>query len=320
MATSFRLITQLVAFGDSGASNPSLRHLDWRRDISGLQVTNPRREAYDIPAGQERVIWDGTRALTVDGTTEFEVELVAGKADRYRFRHTGGTAPGFRTDRALDLAGDSVTATVNANDTLTLVTDGSFAAVQAGDTLWLPSTDEIDTSPFSSTNRGFWVVLSANATTVVLERPGDFEGVSEADIAVTDADQVQAFSASGVQVGETLEVLAGFVSATQRSYTIEDVTPSYLEVQSQPPIPNETGITPGADNFLVFTSVASFVYIEADQECAVKVNGDTGTKQRLSPWLAGDKVGQYMKTGPVWSLSVLNRSPLTAHVDIISVE
>lgn len=323
MSAFLRLVTQIVAFGDhSVSSNPKLKFVDWNRDIPEIPVGAVNSETHVIAPGQEKVIFDGTRALLVDGTTAFDVQLVAGTTDRYRFRHTGGTAPGFRTDRGLNVNGATITCTVLSNGTMSLsITGGSFSSVQAGDVLWLPSTDEGVTSPFNILNRGFWQVLSSSATGITLVRDGDFVGVTET-VAVTASNQVQAFSSSGVQVGDRLEVAGGFAAATQKNYSIVGVTQKWVEVVSTPPLPLEVGVVPTSTGLLVYTAAKSFVHIEVDQESVVRVNGDSGDKQRVSPWLAGDaaKPGVYSKTGPCWSLKVFNRSPKALRATIISAE
>lgn len=324
---NLRVIKQLVAFGDSlSTNNPRLRYVDWNRDISDLEVQNPRSESHILAPGQEKLLFDGTRTLAVDGTTELSVALVPGEADRYRFRFTGGTNPVFRTNRGLELSGASVSVVLNANSTATMTVagDGGFESIVAGDTLWVPGTEESISSPFHAANQGFWLVMAATATSLTLTRPSntDFEAYTQSAVSVTADNQIVAYSSAGVQVGDRLEVGGGFVATTWRTYSIVGVTPSYIEVVSTAIIPSETDILPSAAGFKVFTSLKSFVYIEADQDCVVRVNGDTSNCQRLAPWLAGDsaKPASYERTGPTWALTVVNRSTVAMSLTIVSVE
>lgn len=325
MTAFLRIIKQLVAFGDAtSTSNPRLRYVDWSRDLSDLRVSRPRSEQHTLAPSEEKTLFDGGRSLLLDGTTAFQVKLLSGTSDTYQVRWTGGTNPGFRTDRALNLSGATVVVTVFSNSTATMaVTSGSFASVQVGDTLWVPGTEEGVTSPFNAANQGFWKVLAASATTLVLTREADvdFEAYGES-VSVTSAGQMVAFSATGVQAGDKLDVSAGFAASTQRTFPIVRVTPKYLEVTSTAIVPEETGITPGAAGFLVYTAAKAFVYVEADQDCVIRVNGDTSSIQRVSPWIAGDssKVGSYERTGPTWSMKVLNRSSVPLNVTVISSE
>lgn len=230
MGAILRIVKQIVAFGDGSPTNhPKLRYVDWNRDISDIPVQNPRSEGHTIAPGAEKVIFDGTRTTFIDGTTAFSVALVPGTSDRYRFRWTGGTNPGFRTDRALDLTGATVSVIINQNQTVNLnITAGTptFAGVVAGDTLWIPTIDDGVTSPFSPANHGFWTVIAATSASLTLQRPTDcdFEALTETGVVVTAANQVQSFSAAGVQVGDSLDVSLGFAPATLRNFRIVGVT------------------------------------------------------------------------------------------------
>jgi len=323
----FRIIKQF--FGSSDApdnySSPQRRNVDWRRDIADIPIFESRVETITVAPGQEKTLFDGTRSLLLDGTTVLSVDLVAGTSANYRFRWTGGTNPGFRTDRALTLSGATLDLTLNANSTATLsVASGSFAGVLPGDILWIPGTEESITSPFHVANQGFWSVLAATSSQLVITRDAseDFEGLSEAGVVCSANNQIQAFSADGVQKGDSIEIAGGFSTATRRTYSVSAVTHRYLEVVSGSPVPSESGIQPGAAGFLVYTEAKTFVYLESDQDCVVRANGDTSSTQRVAPWMAGSSnfVGSYERTGPTWSLKVLNRSTRTANISVISAE
>lgn len=322
-----RIVKQFFGFSDVPAaySTPQQRNVDWRRDIHDVPVRATKTETLTLAPGQEKTLFDGARALLLDGTTEFSVSLVPGESTLYRFRWTGGTNPAFRTDRNLTLNGASLTMTLNANSTATLaVSAGTFSGVVPGDVLWIPDAQEGVTSPFHVANQGFWSVLAASNSQLVLTRGAneDFEGLSELSVAVTANDQVQAFSSDGVQPGDSIDVSAVFSPASRRVYNVVDVTSKYLEVFSGAIVPEETDVVPGTSGFLVYTQAKTFVYIESDQDCVVRVNGDSGNTQRVAPWVAGDPslIGSYERTGPTWSLKVLNRSTRTANVSVISAE
>jgi hypothetical protein len=326
MNAILRLLTTIVAYGDTMVNNnPKLKFVDWNRDNVDLRVKSPQSVSYVVPANTTKLVFDGTRTLTVDGTTALSVSLVTGTADRYRFRHTAGTAPGFRTARALDLTGNTYSVVVNANGTATFTrTAGtaSLAAIQVGDIVWIPEAAEAPSQPFDAANQGFWIAMAVTATTLTLTRDGDFEAANETSVAVSTALQVQAFAAAGVQVGDKLEVVSGFVTSTQRTFTIEEVTPAYLEVSASQAIAAESGIFPGASGFLVYTSAKRLVHVEADQEAGVRINGDVGNFCRLSPFTAGDlkQAASFQIIGPVWSLNVVNRSSKPMNVIVISAE
>jgi len=149
----------------------------------------------------------------------------------------------------------------------------------------------------------------------------DFTAVSET-VALTTNSQFQAFSSSGVQVGDKVDISAAFALATRKTFDVVAVTSNFFEVISTTPLPLETGITPGASGMIFYTDSKSFLYIEADQEAAVRLNGSTDSSQRLSPIEAGnpDRPGMFLKRGPAWSLTIVNRASVTLNVVVVHAE
>jgi len=322
MTSKLRLVQTILSWDDEGdTNNPMLRHFDWKRDVAGIDAVNPSSHKYTIASGSSLDVFDGTRTISIDGTTDLSVYLVDNEVDVYRFQWDSGTNPVFRTDRAIDLDGETVTVTSNANGVAVFSTTGTFAGVVAGDTLWIPDNDEISSSsPFHEGNRGFWKVLAASVAELTVTREGDYEAAADTDVAITDPEQVQAFSSAGVQVGDKLVVSAGFVSDTHRTYTVRAVSSKYLEVQSSLPIAEESAISPGAVGFQLYTSAKKYLRVEVDQEASVSIN--SGNEVVISPWEAGDRLkpGWYEQCGNAFSLSVSNRSSQPLNVVVIGVE
>ena len=318
------------AYSDTpNSSNPLRRYVDWKRPLAGLTVGNPHSEEYTLAAGETRTIFSGVRSTAIDGTSAFSVALSPLDPTRYRFAFTGGTNPVLRTDRALTLSGIAVSIVVNANASVNMTLPGgsasTFAAVQAGDIVYLPGTSTGDAaSAFNALNTGYWQVLSVvTSLNLALARlSGEvFEATAET-VTPADSTSVQAYSAAGVQVGDSVEVSAGFASVTLQSFDVVAVTSTWFEVTSTLPLPAETGIVPTAAGLSFYRYTKSLVYIETDQEVVIRTNADTGSTQRLAPFEAGnpDKVGAYMKTGPTWSLDILNRSTREARVLLVLAE
>lgn len=326
MNSTLKLTAQVLAFVDegTGVSNPQQTHVNWAHRPGNIDVSNAAQVPVTIPAGQSVTVFDGTRTLTVDGTTEFDIALVDGEWDLYRLSHVAGTSPGFRTDRGLDLTGDQVSVVVNANGTATFVSAANpWGAVQVGDTVWIPGTDELPAQPFHIGNQGFWVVIAAAAGQLVMTRGDEnFMAANESNITVVSADDFQAFTSSGVQIGDKLELLAGFVPSSRRTFVVTAVTPDFIEFASTLAIPPEEGIIPTAAGISVYTAAKRFLWLELDQEATVRVNGDAGSTQRVTPWVAADQraMGVYARTGPTWKLIVVNLSTSTLHGLAISVE
>lgn len=307
-------------------NNPGLRDVDWKRSIQGVEVQNPKNEGATVPPGAEVTVFDGTRATSVAGDTAFDLSLSPLAADLYRITHSAGTNPVLRTARALALSGTALTLTSLGNGSMTVAAGAGtpFSAVQAGDEIMITGTLTGDAStPFSSLNQGRWTVLAVNGggASVTVARPAgqDFQGVSEI-VTPTDNAQVYAYSQAGVQIGDKLKISAAFASASQKTYRVEAVTSKYVEVRSSLPLPAESAKTPGAAGFQFFTAGKRFIQVEVNQDAQLRINGSLGAE--LSPWTPGDPAapGEYKHTGPVYSLSIINRSPQTLNAKIISAE
>lgn len=323
MNATLNVATKVLAFLDSQvSSNPRLRAVDWTRDLSGIAVEDPRSQALRLDAGTSQTIFDGTRTLTVDNTTAFSLTLsTLDAATRYRLARTAGTAPGFRTDRSLTPAGMTFTLVATANATLTVASSAPvFGAVVSGDQVFIPGLTTGDAAgPFNVQNAGFWTVLSApDSQHLTLVRPAgtDFEGVSEVVTVVANTD-FQACTAAGVQVGDVLDLLSGFSVAT--SFNIVAVTAGWVEFSSSVPLANETGVIPTASGIAIYSDLRNFLYLESSQEIAVRLNGDTGSTQRVQPLDASDptRPGVFMKWGPAFKLVVVNRSASAADILVI---
>jgi len=325
--SALTLILKALAYDDpTSTSNPTQTPVNWNRTLANVPVENAetRKQPVD-PLGTVTVL-DGSRSTLIDGTTAFSLAPSTIDANRYRITNTGGTAPGFRTDRALAVTGISLAVVVQTNLSVT-VTAGSgtpFGAVQVGDIVFIPGLSTGDSaSPFNSLNEGYWTTLSASTTVLTLARPaGDiFSGFSEAVTPASNA-QFQAFSATGVQVGDTVEIAAGFATTAQHSYEVLGVNPKWIEFESTAPLGAQTGVLPGATGLLFYTAAKRFLFLETDQEIVVRLNGDTGNTNRLTPLIPGDEkfVAPFLKLGPVWKLVVVNRSSALATVLVASAE
>lgn len=319
--------TKIVAFADPQVSSqPRLKFFDWYRDLSGITVRDPKSEGHILQAGESKTIFDGTRSTTIDGTTAFSVVLSPLDPSRYRFTHTGGTSPGLRTSRSLTPTGIALTFAVNANATVTLTAASSlFGSVVAGDLIFIPHTTTGDAANVISVlNAGYWQVLSKtdNQNLVLIRLAGaDFEAQNEV-ATPTSNSQVVAYGPTGVQIGDHVDINAGFNNATRQTYEIVAVTDTFFEVISTTPLPAEAGILPAAIGMIFYTDNKIFLYIEANQEIAVRTNGDTGNSQRIQPVEPNEpgKVGIYMRRGPTWSLVLVNRSSTAADVTVIHGE
>lgn len=314
----------LIIYDDIASSNnPLQRFVDWRKPLVNVTVSNPLNQRYTIAPGASQVLFDGTRTTLIDGTTNFAITLNPTSAVLYRITATSGQVPGFRTNRGLTLSGANITVAVNNNATATFTTStGTFGTTIVGDWMFIPSTLTGDSGPFNVLNGGFWVVIAKTNTVLTVVRPPgvSFEAVAET-VALTSNSQLVTFTSSGVQVGDTLEISAGFSSVTQKSYIVSSVTPTWVEFTSTVSLPLESGIVPNNAGLTFYSSAKRFVRIETDQEAVVRFNGDTSNYVRLSPRTVGDiKSGfAYLETwGTYWSMTIVNRS-VSSDINVILI-
>lgn len=311
------ITNRALAFSDVEAtSQPQLKEFDWTyTGAKALPCQDPKSHGGKIPAGGSQIVFDGSRATTLDGTTAFGVALSPLDAGtRYRFSWTGGTNPSLRTDRGLTLSGQTATVAVNADSTVNLTLGGgTFAGVIAGDTVLIPGVGTGDAANvFSEVNVGFWVVIAAiSATNLQLARPAgaSFSATGETVTLASNA-QLRAYSADGVQAGDSAQISAGFAPASRRTYVVDVVTSTYFEVVSTAAIATEAGVLPGAAGLVFYTDGKRFLRVEVDQEAIVRVNADTSDNNWISPFQPGDRrqMGEFEKTGPVYKLVVVNKS------------
>ena len=332
-ANLLNLVFKALCYNDLPAtSNPIRRAFDWGRSLQGVSVSNPKQNSFSIPANSSLQIFTGTRSTNIDATTRFTLTVSSLSSNRYRFTATSGTPPVFVTDRALTPNGHTMTwvSNNNATSTLTSSTSGDFTAAQVGDAIWVPGLTTGDAAgPFNAMNEGQWVVLSKDSTSTILQLARvaiggyvNYLGTSEA-VVVTSNSQVQAFSAAGVQVGDSVDISAGFSLPIIQSYVVAAVTPTWFEVITSSALPVSTIAAPGVGGIVFYNVAKRLVIVETDQEAAVQVNADTtSSNNRVSPIAPGDpdNCGFYWKFGPTWQLTVVNRSLVPMNTTVLTAE
>lgn len=322
------LISNIFAYADQQqSSNPLKKYVDWAVDHL-YPVANPKSDPYVVDPSASLSLFNGTRTLLTDGTSEFLLSLSTLAPTRYRLAWDGtGTNPVLRTDRNLALAAHAVTVTVNANMTTTWASNvGDWSAVLVGDTVFVPDTTTGDAaSVFNPLNTGYWTVIAkaGNGANVTLSRPvgTGFIGFSQVVTPGTSAFVV-AFAAAGVQVGDSLTLSAGFTAPVLGTYQIVAVNSKWVEFFSTVALPSGVAALPGAAGIQIYTRLKRFIRIEADQLCAIQLNGDTGQTQQIAPWVPADvnNMGAYEKSGPVWSATIVNLTSTPANILLISAE
>lgn len=318
----------LVCYDDSSPSNnPQMRFIDWRKSIQGVCVHNPLNHQYYIQPNSTESIFSGTRILTIDNTTQLSLMLNSRTPNLYRLKWTSGAAPGFRTSRNIIVLNTTLTFTVNNNSTVSVQSTeaDAFTNVQIGDTLFIPTAytgDQVLSSMINPLNGGRWVILTKtnNSLTVTRFAGQSFSGVNQT-VLINSVEWVKIYSSDGVQEEDTLEISAGFSPVTRKTFTIKNVTDTWVEFLSTEPLPLENNVIIGETGIVFYTASKRFVRVEVDQEALLSINN--GSSIRVVPRIFSDKdgVGWFELWGSCWSLSITNLSKSNRmRVTIISAE
>lgn len=275
----------LLIYEDPQTTAPKIRTPDITREYQQVSVNRPKSDEHFLAPGESAVIAATSRATAIDNTTELEISRPKAAEDVIRLAWTGvGTAPAFRTKRALGIDATTViTMTRIAPNTVRLAsTSGTplnSAAVVVGDILKMERTTDDFTSAFNQVNTGMYWQVQAKGTGYV-----DFldNGAAALDAGVTlgaDFDlQLRVMSPGPVRVGDTVE-LSGLNLGNVNKYTISDYSSDYVEYVN-PFAVAETFTVNG--NVAVYDRLIGFLFVRSSGAFKLKINGQTdGTKYGL---------------------------------------
>ena len=314
---NFNFLVFLNSYSDSNSSNnPSLNNFKWDREVDGLSANNPHSSAFSLAPGETRMIFNGSRTLAQDNTTQYSIALKPLTSNTYVLSAVGGALPNFRAPRSPGAdATTQITATINGPLVTFSSTGGTpldliSGGVQVGDLVRLGNL-------FNQLNQGEQKIVSLSATsfTIINEL-----GVAEGPITLGSgfASQLQIYSAAGVQVNDTLVISGGFSPVTQGSYKVASVAANYLEFYSTDILPQEGPITTQA--IAIYIAAKKFVYLESDQHTSMILNGVSGNE--IEPFIEGTNIqpGVFLRSSTIYSLSVTNNSSNPANLFLASVE
>lgn len=322
MSEVLNLNISILSYDDTDAgttNNPLRRAADWVRRFSNVSVSKPRSQIVTLEPAESLSLFSGVRSTAIDGTTKFDLGLLSVSTCTYRLAWSAGTPPAFRTPRVL--SGDAtseVTVSVNNNATATFTaSDGTlldFTGVQVGDIVRIGGVTTGDPAgPFSLNNEGYWVVLGIGASSLTCRRLPAAAFLASAETVVLGAgfaSVLKVYSSTGVQIGDKLEVRAGFSVVTHRTYVVSQVTDSFVEFVSTVPLPLEDSVVVGVSGLVFYTSSKRVCYLESDQELVIRPNGLTSNELVISPFEVGDpdRVAVWQQIGNIYDLTIVNRS------------
>lgn len=312
--SKLNILTSIFSYEDDNpTNNPSKAMVRWTTDLQGIEIKEPKSETVKLAPNQIKSIFSGMATLSDDISTTYDITLKPSTTNTYVIMHNGGTAPEFRTFRAI--ASDATTE-VDVTKNGPLIT---FEAV-AG-TLWDLSSvlagDEVRIGGvFNLANQGKFKVLSKTPTSFTVENSN---GAAEAGIqlGIAFSSQVKIYSSSGVQIGDKVDIQSDFSSVSFGTYEITDVSFEYIEVFSPKALPEEIGVQ---TNLNIYTNQKKFLYIESDKKISIKINGVVSNKIEPIQFGTKQKPGIFLNTGSVYSLEIENKSIDTATVFFVTAE
>lgn len=299
---TFNLLFFLSAYSDQNPSNsPSQGNFKWTRPINGLQAENADSRDLDLSPGESQTLFNKVRATSQDITTQYSIALKPLSTNTYVLSNTGGTAPAFRAQRAIATdATTQVTVTLNGPIATFTSTGGTLfdlSTVVVGDFVQIGSL-------FNILNQGVFQIISKTTTSFTVRND---VGAAEGPITLASgfAAQVNIFGSAGVQIGDTLNISAGFSPASFGNYPITQVYANSLEFFYAGVLPTEGPIT---TQVAIYESALSFIYLEADQPCSLIINGVAAGNVRPLVSDSSTLPGIFVRTDTIYSLSVQNTS------------
>jgi hypothetical protein len=312
--SKLNLLLSLNAYEDSSPSNhPSKSVVKWVSDLQGIEISEPNSQVVNLQPGQTLSLFSGAISTLADNTTSYDVALRAGSTTLYDLKHNDGTAPGFRTARSLGGAADTEVTVTKNGTTLTFTQTGGTAwaltGVQVGDEVRIQNI-------FNILNRGKSKVIASTSTSFTIENAS---GQAEGPIVLGAgfANDVQIYSATGVQIGNKVKIDSGFSSVSFGTYDILDVGVDFISFSSTKALPAQTDVI---SNIQIFDNFKKFLFIESNKKISLTIDGTAnGT---VDPFQVGvnKRPGIYMRNSAMYSASIKNESAEVASVSFVTAE
>ena len=332
MGILVNVINSLLGYNDAkGVSqNPLQRAFDWERRYQSIPVENGTSDISTVEPGGQITIFDGTRTLPapiIALSTTLSLTVLDSNKSMYRLKKTAGSGA-FRVERPLSFtAATSVTFLVNNNALSTISvpnnTNGDFTNVSVGDTVRVRGalSGDLSNTVFSSANSGYWVVLAkaTNNLSISVKRPPNqsFQGTNETVSigSILTAEQLRIYSPTGVQKTDSFIIAGSFSPASHNNYSVNEVGPDFIDFVSGTSLPEEPSVVlQSADDLIVYSNAKKLIYIETDQNTAVRFNQDTSDNNLVQPIEVGTDVlaGYINKWGFTWKCVIVNKSQVNS--------
>lgn len=256
--SKLNLLVFLNSYEDHHASNdPSRSNFKWDRNLNGLPVSNPLSNEFDLAPGASQTLFNGSRTLTQDSTTQYSLTQVAGTTQTYQLNWVAGTNPTFRTARTPG-ADATTQVTVTQNGPLLTFSAPAIAGVAASFTGQIAGmTTNVTITANTLGTIGNSVILTADGTSSIATLIATWNTDNPSNqITLTSGDGTQiptsgiiqlaggvnsatAFNliSGGVVVGDNVLIGNKFNPVNQGTFTIIAVTATSFSIVNQVGVP-----------------------------------------------------------------------------------
>lgn len=267
-----------ITLADNANSNLAQTLQQHIMSISPALAVNAGSIWEDIIAPNETVsIVNTLRTLTMDGTTQLRVSLPrATESTTWRLSHVAGTAPGFRTKRAIGVdATTSIRITVLSTSIARIDTDAgtalNTAAIVVGDTFLLERSTDSFTAPFAySANTGLMCTVVGKGSGWIDVLHNNTFADESAVLGASYAEAIHVYSAGPIAVGDILELGTGYNYGNKKLVTIAVVRDDYLEFLADDMVA-ETVTNPTTQ---VYNKIVNFISVKSTGALTVTVDGN----------------------------------------------
>lgn len=311
------ILQSIVSYDDLNIStlnnNPSQQSANWSRNYFGITCQNPTSQKFTIPANSSLTLFDGTRSLGLSNTSTVSITNTTGST--YRISDSTGASAAYRTGRVISAdATTQFTVISNNNAIVSLTNSGgtapSFGTVNVGDIVYIGPN-----SNFNVMNQGYFPIVAIGSNYIQIQNP---LAVAETQVLGSNyATNFLIYSSNGVQIGDTLNLNAGFSPVSFGSYLVSNVTNSFVEFTSTSPLPLQSSVTPTSSGIVIYSNAIYVIYAEVNQNCVFRMNADSSNNNLVQPFTL-DNPGQpetgmkglFTKVGSTYRCVVVNQSLL----------
>lgn len=262
-----------LAYNDTERTNePVWKSFDFNTKESSIPVSSPVAKTKTIQPGSETVLDSTTRTLSYDSSSEFKFFKVYTNSAVSGMRNTAGTHPGFRTYRATSQAANTeIKLTRTSTNTMTLEyvsgTQPNFSDVIIGDEIYF----QPDLGLPAHYSGEVFQIRNVTTTSVSFRDNGALPEVASYTLATQPLNVFRIFSQEGVKEGDFLRFTPSATLAPDNSgyaFRITKVIDNEIQFMN-PYLYPETTIL-GANSFVIFDRLISFVAIDAYGEIELK--------------------------------------------------